>query len=300
VIGQLLAMAWPDRAVLARIGGRIGEAAREAADELAELDSDERRLIRAKIAAAARAPMPTGIRGVHPSWIEAGLVGLPPRARTALASGGSTGEGDGIDVWLVRWACAEIPPMPGVDPELRSPSCVEDALRLSGDMLVRWLAEVGADQLAHALRKAGRQALVAVASRVIGDRLLAASVRIDVPPRANQLGPVRSAIARCRGSLSGSEVAVTARARPDRDELATTIAVRTGELAPTVAGVPKDDLLVRIGARAIAPYVDALGGRQLAVRLPRPLGLVVRDELAAHAGTPVDESPTWSALAAAW
>jgi hypothetical protein len=34
------------------------------------------------------------------------------------------------------------------------------------------------------------------------------------------------------------------------------------------------------------------------VRLPRPLGLAVRAELFAHAGTPIDHAPTWRALAA--
>ena len=90
----------------------------------------------------------------------------------------------------------------------------------------------------------------------------AVTQRITTPPRAGALGPVRASIARCRG------VAV--------DELG----------------------LARIGARAIAPYFDALTARQLMVRLPRPVGLVVGAELAAAAHVPIDQCPTWTALAA--
>ena len=281
MIGEVLAVACADREVLVRIGGRIGEAARESAAELATLASEDHRRMRARIAAAARVPVPIGIRGVHASWIEAGLVGLPARARGALANGPTTE----VEVWLVRWACAELPPLPAAEPELVAPRSIDDAIRLPGDRLVSWLAELGADQLALALRTAGKAAVAAVAARVVGDRLLAASERIDAAPRSGALGPVRAAIARCRGlDLTGADAAV--------DELAAT------RLAGSARGLVDDNLLLRIGARAVAPRVDTLARRQLAVRLPRPLGLVLIEELVAHASTPVDQCPTWLALAA--
>src|SRR5688572_16987179 len=96
-----------DRAVLDRLGGTLGAAARRAVDELATLQPMVRVERRATWAAIARAPVPSGIRGAHPSWIEAALVELPPRARAGL--GGAT---DPVAVWLARWACAEIPPLP--------------------------------------------------------------------------------------------------------------------------------------------------------------------------------------------
>src|SRR3569623_2168546 len=50
-------------------------------------------------------------------------------------------------------------------------------------------------------------------------------------------------------------------------------------------GLPKDELLhVRIAARTLAPRLSSLAAHQLAVRLPRPLGLLVHDELVAQRG----------------
>ena len=260
MIGEALAVACRDPAVLARIGGRIGEAARRTLGELAAMSSEPRRRTRAQIAAAARTPVPAGIRGVHPSWIEAELAGMPRRAREALATATA---GDPADVWLVRRVCADLPPLPAVVASQRPPGSIDDAIRLPGPLAIEWLANVGADQLAHALRRAERSDIVAIA-HTIGDRLRAAVARIDSAPRANALGPERAAIGRC-GRESGDE-----------------------------------DLLVRIGARAIAPHVDALVRLQLTVRMPRSLGLSVRDELAAYASVPIEHCPTWSALAAPW
>jgi hypothetical protein len=81
-----------------------------------------------------------------------------------------------------------------------------------------------------------------------------------VAPRLGALGPTRAAIARCR-------VALDARA------------------------------LARIGARAIAPYIDPLARLQLVHRLPRGLGLLVGDELTASAGITTSDAPRWEALA---
>ncbi len=258
MIGELLAASCDDADVLARIGGPIGEAARDAAAELAALPATEARAWRVRLIAALRSPIPPGMRGVHPTWIEVGLAELPARARDALAAGAPSR----VDVWLVRWACAQLPPLPPIDPDLVTPRSIGEALRLSHAALVTWLANLGADQLAHALR-AKPDALEAIAATLGngGARVASAVRRIGAPPRAGELGATRDAIARCRGDA-------------------------------------RSDLLIRIGARALAPHTDPMTRRQLAVRLPHPLGLAIEGELSAHAATPLDHSPTWSALGA--
>lgn len=192
MIGELLAVACDDPEVLERIGGAIGERAREVRAELAALPPDQRRVWRAKVMAAMRAPIPPGIRGVHPSWIEAGLLGLPHRAREAVANGSL----EPVDVWLARWACTEIPPMHRIDPEAGPPRSIDEAVRLSGDTLQLWLTEVGADQLAHAL--ASQPHALAEIAHVVGERIHVAARRIRVAPRAGELGPTRAAIERSR------------------------------------------------------------------------------------------------------
>jgi hypothetical protein len=237
--------------VLARLGGPIGAEARAAPPST--------KVMRAQWSAAARAPVPAGLRGIDASWIEAGLDGVPAEARAAVAAGGA---GDGAAVWLARWACARLVPMPAiVDGPVRR---LDDVLALSGARLGAWLDEVGADQLAMALGAAGPEAL-ASGIRVAGARLANAAVRIDEAPRRGALGPVRAAVERCRG-------------------------IRLEAGATLV-----------IGARAIAPHVArrALARERIMLRLPRALGLVVAAELAARAGDAVDRAPTWAALAVA-
>jgi len=248
VVARALAAACGDPDVLARLGGPLGEAARAVGAAGIE------RATRIQWAARARAAVPAGLRGAHPSWIEAGLVGLPARARASVASGGGTE----IDVWLARWATATIPPMPAVT--AARVTSIDTATRVDAATLTRWLEDTGADQLALALGAAGGRA-VALAARVVGERLTAAAARIALAPRLGALGPTRVAIERCRVVL---------------DERA----------------------LARIGARAVAPYVDRLARLQLAHRLPRPLGLAIAGELAASAGAAAADAPRWAALAA--
>ncbi len=61
------------------------------------------------------------------------------------------------------------------------------------------------------------------------------------------------------------------------------------------SGLAKDELLhARIAARTLAPRLSPLAAHQLAVRLPRPVGLLVHDELVAHRGGA--DVPAWPAL----
>lgn len=171
--------------VLARLADSLGDAAREAAAELAQHD----KRWRLEQAAIARAPVPLGLRAVHPTWIEAVLDELPPRARAALASGG----GDAVDVWLARWATADVPPMVTRARGRGLPAMIAS----EPHDLVAWLSSIGADQLAFAL---GAQA-ASIAT------LASAVVRIAKPPRAGQLGPRRAAITRCRDIDPADELA---------------------------------------------------------------------------------------------
>jgi hypothetical protein len=201
VIGEALAtaIAVSDRRVLDRLRGPIGEAARAAFDRQARQTAEQRREQRMTWCAAVRAPVPPGLRGVDPSWIEAALAGLPSRARDAIA----TGAPSAVDVWLARWACAEIPPMPTIDPTASRPRSMAEVPRLAAPALEAWLEDIGADQVAFAL---GSHA--ATTAPVFGPRVLAAIVRVTAPPRAGALGQRRAAIERARVEAGPGALAI--------------------------------------------------------------------------------------------
>jgi hypothetical protein len=167
MIAEALALAGGD--LVALLGGPLGEQAR------AVKRASKRE--RAEMIARLRAPVPEGLRGVHASWIEAALAELPPRARVAVAAGG----GDPVDVWLARWACAQIPPLPPI--RAQRVRAIEDVIALPDPG--EWLRAVGRAQLDYALSLAQPGA-----------------------PRRDELGPARAVIARCRG---GDELAIGAR-----------------------------------------------------------------------------------------
>jgi hypothetical protein len=196
VIARVLALAGGELVDL--LGGPLGEQARAVRGEPASqaaLRSPGRE--RAEVLARARAPVPPGLRGVHASWLEAALAELPPRARAAVAAGG----GDAVDVWLARWACAGIPPLPPVRAldgrDLRpagstaegrcgsidGPRSIDDVIAMPDPEA--WLVAVGRAQLAYATALARPGA-----------------------PRKDELGPARAVIARCRG---GDPLAIGAR-----------------------------------------------------------------------------------------
>jgi hypothetical protein len=162
--------------VLARLGGPFGHAVRAVHGELGRLDVGARKRRRADVVARTRAPVPPGLRAVHPTWIEHGLAALPARARQALAAGATTP----VDVWLARWATAALPPIVARDRDVAA-----------------WLANIGADQFALALGEQARKI----------PALVAAAARIEQSPRVGQLGPTRAALARCRGLSLGDELA---------------------------------------------------------------------------------------------
>jgi hypothetical protein len=240
--------------LLARIGGPIGEQARELVRARTAAADNERRAMRAAWLVAARAPLPPGMRGIHASWIEAALADLPPRSRVVL-SGASTSApkslDEQVDVWLARWACATFPALPAVDESLVRPRVPADVARMSAAAVLAWLTDVGADQLAFAVGDAASQ---------FGPQVIAASQRIAKPPRANEVGQRRDAIKRAK-----------------------------------VDGPAWQQLHV-IGARTVAPHVDALIASVLVHRLERALGSILRDELRAHRQA---ATASWSAVIAA-
>ena len=245
-VAGALAAACGDPDVLARLSGPLGGAARAASAARPD------RAARARWAAAARAPVPAGLRGVHPTWIEAGLAGLPDAAREAVAAGG----GGAALTWLARWATASIPPMPAIT--ATRVTSVDAATRVDAATLERWIEDAGADQLAFALAAAGGDALAA-AARIIGDRLIEAAARIAIAPRAGALGPTRAAIARSRVVLDDRALArIGARAvAPHLDPLARLQIIH--RLARSLGLIIRDELETAArGAATDAPRREAL------------------------------------------
>jgi hypothetical protein len=239
--------------------------------------------------------VPPGLRAVHPTWIEAGLVDLPPRARAAVAGGAPASP---VDVWLARSATAHLPPMI-VEPALAAVvglhaafAVVDGVPTAPAAAVIAWLDGIGADQLAFATGQALPR---------LGD----APARIARAPRKGQLGSQRAAIARCQGVPIDELTNVRIGARAIAPRLAT-LGDRTVAPAPlgdrTVAPAPG---LAPLGDRTVAPaaqgtlragWSGALAALQLALRLPRPLGVVVHRELVAHAAD--GDAPAWAALLA--
>lgn len=173
MIGEAIAAACDDGEILAHLGGPLGEAARATAAELRRTPEPARKQARAMAAALARG---ASVRGIHPSWIEAALAGLPPRARRDLAPGTF----EPTSVWLARWAHAALAPLPEAD--LARPRTAGDIARVADP--IEWLSNVGADQLAFA----------AGASRFVEPAVVK---RVAEAPRAGRLGDRRDAIRRC-------------------------------------------------------------------------------------------------------
>ncbi|MFT3698227.1 MAG: hypothetical protein QM831_34110 [Kofleriaceae bacterium] len=179
IAGRALA-AIADPTVLAHVGGRLGNDARVAQSQLGLLDSAARRLQRAQWMATARAIVPENFRAIDPSWIEAALADLPPRARNAVA--GTSAEP--IDIWLARRTLSGFVAMPVQGNTIAAP---RDLPSLPPAQLRAWLERVGSDQLVRAARIAGGEAL-AVVERDYPDAIARA-------PR--DLGRDRAVIKRC-------------------------------------------------------------------------------------------------------
>lgn len=222
-VARALAIAarrWDAAATLARLGGDASAAETE------------------PIVDEAR---PRHWRGCDPSWLDAAVADLDPRAQAIVL-----GERDDpLARHLARRALGHLVAMPALGP---ARGAVE-LPRLNGRALARTLAVLGRRQLAHALAAAAPDELAALARRLPwGGELTAEVVAVRSLGAAvdDELGSRRSAARRTQG-LTWREpgAAVTAGARA---------------LAPRLVA---------------APEVVA----QLAQRLPRPIGLAVAAEL---------------------
>lgn len=96
-------------------------------------------------------------------------------------------------------------------------------------------------------------------SEALSQAVRDAHARIRQPPRVGQLGPIRAAIERCQ--LHGG-----------------------------------DPILV--GATTAAPHLSPVVRRQMVTRMSRSIGAKLGQAFDAGAFTPLDRSPTWTALAA--
>lgn len=203
------------------------------------------------VAEALAAPRPAAWQAIDPSWLDAAgaAAGLGRAMGVAVA-------GDGpVERWCARWLFGDLVPMStGLIPASPGP---RDLARLPAPALVSALAWLGRRQLVHALGAGLDHALAPLAA---------------VPPWGRELLIEAVAVARM-GQLAVAR-----------------LGTRRGALARTAGLVSRDSLApMRLGARAIAATVRPLGdlAAQLAQRLPRPIGLILADELAGDHGPAV-------------
>ncbi|MEZ4400078.1 MAG: hypothetical protein R3B06_08670 [Kofleriaceae bacterium] len=190
--------------------------------------------------AALAAARPAGWRHCDRSWIDAALAPLDPTARAIVDSD----RDDPVARWLAARTLGHLAPMPTPGPAIT----VDDLPRLSARALARVLVIVGRRQLAAALAQA------TVAEHAAAARQLAWGVEF-----LREVAEVRADPAAV-ASLGGRRAA----------------AARTAGLAWT------DPLAAaQAGARALASTVRGRGdlARQVAQRLPRPLGTAVAEAL---------------------
>ena len=223
-------------AIAARAGDRVAALAHLASAEAAAA----RALIDADLPldrAAVAAPRPPGWRRCYPSWLDDACAGLDAATR-AIVLGERV---DPLAVWLAQRCLGHLAPMP----EPGAARSLAELPRLTARALSRTLIAIGRRQLAHAIAGASPLEQAAVARRLpwgseLGGEV--AAVKTLGERAAAELGSRRAAAARTAGLTWTDPLAALA-----------------------------------VGARAIAPAVRRIDelDRQLAQRLPRPVGLTV-------------------------
>ena len=107
-------------------------------------------------------------------------------------------------------------------------------------------------------------------------------------PGVGQIGPGKIELLRKIAELQSISAAARAMDMSYRRAWLLVDGIPTAPLTALVGwlaglGQGTDELArVRAGARALAPRLSPLAARQLAVRLPRPIGLVVSRDIAPH------------------
>jgi hypothetical protein len=135
-------------AVLERLGGPLGAAARQSAGELAALPAGPRAQRVALELARVGSPVPPTVRAVHGSWVEAALA-AEPEAKAALERPSL----DEATAWLLRRAFGALPR------HAPSPTAIEGA-----QQRLRW-----AGALALGSLLGGRRQAIAAALAQLGD-----------------------------------------------------------------------------------------------------------------------------------
>ena len=245
-------------AILARIGGAVGAAARAEAERLGALPRPARARALATRVAELRAPVPPGLPLVHRDWIDAALQGEGRRVRDILA--GRVAVAPPVLVWIERRTYGGLAALPL--PAEGAPLAPATLAHRPVAWIEATLRRAGLATLAHALAGAPRPAVAALAARLgpDGAALIAA---VTAPPATE--------------AAVGSRRAATRRAAG--------IAVGDDPLA-----------VLAIGARAFAPHVAGDPAARLAQRLPRHVGLRLLAEVAAFADA--TDGPSWEALVA--
>jgi hypothetical protein len=185
--GELLAViaerAGVAGAILERISGPLGEAARQRLAELRGMPAAQRVAEMAQVLARVSSPLPRAMREVHPDWVQAALE-AEPEARAAMAVA-SAGEGmEPATVWMLRRAFGALP--------LQVPEVHEvEGARAE-------LARAGALALVAVL--GGRRVAVAAAMAQLGER--GETLRVVAREQeAQQVAPMEltAATRACRG-----------------------------------------------------------------------------------------------------
>ena len=261
-------------AVLARLGGVIGEEARVLVAAWTALDRGARARGIADAILSVRRSAPLGLALIHADWIEAALAGEGARV-LAIVSGAAPAP-PAVKAWLERRVLGRFVAMPRA---LSGPAAVTPVTLAAAPpaWIERALVRAGVFQLAHALlgQLAGA-----------GD----ARGRAVIASLAARLGPHGGAFVDAVGVVVATgELAAAARWGSRRAAIARVSGASLGEDAQA---------LLAIGARAFAPHLQGDAPRQLVQRLARGVGLRVEAELARGMLVRADP-PRWDELVAA-
>jgi hypothetical protein len=246
-------------AILARIGGVAGDAARAEAARLGAMDRPARARALAARVAELRSPVPIGLPLVHRDWIDAALVGEGSRVRDIIR--GAAEVAPPVRVWIER--------------------------RIYGGVVAIPLPSGGAALTPETLPHRAPAAIEAFLRRA-GALTLALAIGIEARPVIAQVA--------ARLGASGPELVECVAALAGRPEEQARLGSRRAA-ARRVAGIAVGDdplALLAVGARTAAPFLGGSLARQVAQRLPRRSGLRMLTEVAAFAADP--DGPTWDAL----
>lgn len=244
-------------AVLERVGGEVGEAARRRLGELRALPTPRRAKEIAAVLARAGSPVPPTLRAVYPDWVAAALDAEPeakPCLAAASAASASSGE-------------------PSARAEALSPGAVWMLRRAFGGFPLTAPSAAEVEEVRAQLAWRGARALVAVLGGVGG------------------VGGKRAAVAAALVQLGDSGELLKAAVRESDAEVGAAGAVDVGALGAATRACRGVDLrsphaLERIGAAAMGKELAAMTGaerarwRGMCWFVPRAVGMAMAALLA--------------------